>query len=185
VSSIDDNHRVSVFWVRSPALAGLQCHRHNHRTRVSRYSEYASSSSDNSSLGHSQGNCLGASHPLIQREMLDRVVLDILVQKSSRSNLRILVTHYVVGANSTLMVLARGFGVSRATRRAYQLICERKRVACTFLYSFSLTRTRNQGIKITSQTDSYDDLRSIPMSYSRISSPEVRVPRSSPSRPRC
>ena len=147
VSSIDDNHRVSVSWVRFPA--GLQHLRHNHQTRISRYPECASSSSDNSSLGHSQGSCLGASHVPTHRENggSDYYFLDISVQKSSRSNPRILVIRYVVGANSTLMALARGFGVSHATRRAYRLICERKRVACTFLLFIFLRDNLKSGNK--------------------------------------
>ena len=50
-------------------------------------------------------------------------------------------------------------------------------------FRFRFATTRNRGIKITIQSDSYDDLRSVPMSYSRISSPEVRVSQSFPSRP--
>ena len=65
-TAVCEFHRQApVSWVRFPA--GLQ-HRHNHQTRISRYPECASSSSDNSSLGHSQGSCLGASHALTQRE---------------------------------------------------------------------------------------------------------------------
>ena len=146
-TAVCEFHRQApVSWVRFPA--GLQ-HRHNHQTRISRYPECASSSSDNSSLGHSQGSCLGASHALTQRENggSDYYFLDISVQKSSRSNPRILVIRYVVGANSTLMALARGFGVSHATRRAYRLICERKRVACTFLLFIFLRDSSKSGGK--------------------------------------
>ena len=87
--------------------------------------------------------------PSPKEKTVDRIFfyIDISVQKSSRSSPRILVIRYVVGANSTLMALARGFGVSRATRRAYRLICERKRVACTFLLFIFLRDSSKSGNK--------------------------------------